>query len=190
MAIGCHPPQLSRTAADLQQHAAEIEADILLCHRKAGLLDQPLEDALCHCKGGQRRRLSLIDIGELFGRQRRQAITAAPGTQMEPAFCGFNLDARAIGQRAADVQQLACRDRGHSLFVGLLQRDLANQLHLEIGSRDREKAAVHLQHHIGQNRQRLPPLDHANDLLKWLQQSFPRYRELHDLPRFYGLCSQ
>ncbi|MOA03363.1 hypothetical protein D3C78_1228660 [compost metagenome] len=77
---------------DLQQHAVEVVAHVLLGHGEAGALDQPAQLALRHGEG--QRTLAFLHRGEVVGRQGGQAEAAAPGLDQQLLLVDADVDQR------------------------------------------------------------------------------------------------
>ena len=175
VAVGRHAAQ--GVFAHVEQQAIQVVADILVRHREGGPPDQVLQ--CCFGKTDALDQIDVVDHRELARRQGRQREPAASGTDRNPVAVLLDLDLGPVGQGAADIEQLACRNR-HFAFDQVIRRGARDHLDLEVGTGERHLRATHVDQQIRQYRQGLAPFDDANDLLQRFQQGFPRQNEAHD----------
>jgi hypothetical protein len=123
-------------------------------------------------RGRQRevgRELRLRDGREFLGGQRLQVEAAAPAGDRH-LLVGQRKRHIGFGQRAQDVDELAGRNgRGRGVLAGS-DVGAGLDLDLEVGGGEGDALAVLAYEDIGQDGQRLPPLDDAADDLQRLQQ--------------------
>src|SRR5688572_11475672 len=141
-----------------------------------GLLQQVLEVLLRHLE--RLLGIDLVDGRKLTSGQRRQRKAAALCTQQQPFALEGDGDLRALGQRAADVEQLAAGDRDFAiaLYVDLRARD---KLDFEIGSRRRKLAAFRGEQHVGEYRHRLSAFHDPDHRLQRCKNHFALRNDLH-----------
>jgi hypothetical protein len=169
-------------AGGVQVDAIEVVARLLGRDRELGLVDQALElggaelELVSHVAGGE--------IGEVALRQRlqREARAAGADRQHGAVAGGLQHDLRAFGQLAHDLVEHVRRHGG-----GPARRHLGGDglghFEIEIGGLEGQLRFVGLDQHIGQNRDRVAPLDHAMDVAQRLQQSRAFDSDLHAGPR-------
>jgi len=81
-------------------------------------------------------------------------------------------------QLADDIEQTARRKRGRASFLNLRLKTSA-YANVQIGRRQMDFAAIGLQKHVRQNRERGSGANDILDLLQTFEQFFFRYAEFH-----------
>ena len=171
MTIGGHAHQL--IFLKHKQHAVQIKADVLLCHRELDKTQCGFEQFL-----RQRKALQLLlthGQTRIVGRrQGLKAETAFAGLYSHLAVFGVDGDLAGIRQRAQQVLELS-GGHGDGLVARVRHFNFRRNLQFKIGRDGGEGVALVLEQHVGQDRQRLPPLDDAGDCLQWFQHQIARY---------------
>ncbi len=174
VAVGGHAAQ--QLVAQVEQQAVEVIAHVLLRHRERGALDQFLQ-----CRFGHRHALGRLDLvhgREIVCRQRGQGEAAAPGLHGDLLAGLRHGHAAAVGQGADDLEQLACRNRGFAV-LRILDRDAGDHFHFQVGTGQRQLAALYLDQEVGQNRKGLTAFNHVDDLGQRLEEGFALQCETH-----------
>ncbi len=174
MTVGRNAAQ--RMLAQVEQHAVEVIAHVLVRHRETRALHERFQRRL-----GQRDAFDELDVldDREFRRGQCREREAAPARADDCALAVLlELDLHAIGQRPDDIEQLACGHRDLACFeiVGLGARD---HFDLEIRTRQRDTRRIDVDQQVGEHRQRLTSLDDTDDLLQTSQKCFPLNAESH-----------
>ena len=175
MSVGGHGAQ--HAGVDLQQHAVQVVAHILLGHGETGPLDQPAQLALRDAEAERAR--TFLDTGEVVGGQGGEGEAAAPRLDEQLLVIDAHVDQRIAGQALADVHQLARRHGDFTRLGRLLQADTADQLDLQIGTAERQLLTLDHQQDVGQHGQRLTAFNDAGHQLQGFQQGFALNGEMH-----------
>src|SRR5688572_24482955 len=141
-----------------------------------GLLQQVLEVLLRHLE--RLLGIDLVDGRKLTSGQRRQRKAAALCTQQQPFALEGNGDLRALGQRAADVEQLAARDRDFAIALHVDLR-ACDELDFEIGSRYRKLTVFRGEQYVGEYRHRLSAFHDPDHRLQRCKNHFALRNDLH-----------
>ena len=153
VAVGGDGTQLF--AFGLKQHAVEVVAHVLMGHRELRRLDQTLQRRLRQRK--LHFALPVVQIRKVAGRQGRERKAAAPGANQHAFAFQRDVNLRALGQSATDVEEFTRRDGGGARLVRLGQRHARHHLHFQIGAGQQQRAVVDLHQQISQDRQRRAP---------------------------------
>ncbi len=164
---------------DFEQHAVEVIANILLGHGEPAALDDPTQLALIDAEVERTR--PFLDCGEVVGRQGRQRKAAAARFDHYLLLIEPDADQRIRRQALADVHQFARWNGDLTGFAGVFEGHASYQLDFQVGPGQRQLLVLNDQQHVGQYRQRLPPLDDTGHQLQWFQQGFALNGEMHGL---------
>ena len=166
-------------APDSSAASHRVVAHVLLGHGERGALDQLLQTGLGHPHplGG----LDLVHRREIVRRQAGQGEPAATGRDRHLVAGLRHRDLAAVRERPHDLEQLARRDRGFPV-LGIVDRLAGHHFHFQVGTRERQLAALDLDQQVGQDRQGLPPFDHVDHLRERFQEDFALQAEAHADP--------
>ena len=159
-----------------QQKPVQVITDVLLRHREMRLLEQPLEVLLRQLQ--RLLRVDFLDRRELSRRQRRQREATLARPHRHPFAVEVERHLDAFRQRAADVEQLATRDRDFAVALHV-HFGRCDQLDFEVRGRHRQPAALRRQQHVREDRHRLPAFHDADDGLQRAQDGFALGNDLH-----------
>ena len=173
MAVGRHGAQgvrlgfLRRVDVD----AVQIEPRLLGGDGEARFVDQPLQivggEAELVGQGARRH------LREILFRQARQLEAHRAGADRQPAaFAGeqFGLHLRAVRQLAHDVVEHV-RGRGGRAVAQHVGRDGFDDLDVQIGGGELQRALGRLDHHVREDRDGVAPFDDALNMAQRLQKS-------------------
>ena len=162
----------------MQIEAAEVVACLFARHREAGGVDQADQvlgvdhEAVAETIGRHDRKVARG--------QHRQVELGASGDDLEPWIVAriAQLDLRALRQLADDLVERVGR-RGNLARAFDTARRLVDDLHVEVGCRERHRVALGRQEHIGQDGDGVAPLDHVLHVSQGLEQSRAFDGKLH-----------
>src|SRR5262249_14282466 len=122
------------------------------------------------------------ELGKVLRLQADDPELGASGEEIDPARLG-RLDDDLLGAHLPrDLVQLA-RVQGDRALLLHLSGDATSEPHLHVGAGQGDPALDRFQQHVGENRERVPPLDHTLYEIQPSYQMLTLDRDLHVLPR-------
>jgi hypothetical protein len=162
MAVGRNRAQgeLLSGSRSVQIDAVKIVARLLGRYRKLGLVDQPFE--IRRGKHKLVRHVASGEVGEVAVGQRLQGEARATGADRHrgPVAGGLEHNLRAFRKLAHDFIEHVRRHGGHAARADL-RRNRLDHLEIEIGGLERKLRAIGAHQDIGENRDRVAPLNYA-----------------------------
>jgi hypothetical protein len=180
VAVGGHGAQLGHAAVvdGVQVQAVQIVAGLFGRDREPGLVDQPHQ--VVGVDRDPARQAVAAHHREVAGRQDRQVEARAAGLDHQAGVVAAEAerDVRAVGQLADDFIQRVGRGGDLAGLVDLGQA-LVDDLHVQVGGRERQGVAVGRQQDVRQDRDGVAALDDALHVTQRLQQRRPLDGKLH-----------
>ena len=184
VSIGRHTTQ--RLVANIEQEAVQVIPDILVRHRERGTRNQVLERRFRQTD--LLNQVDIVDHRKFTCRQGREREPASTGADRNAIPVLLDLDLGPIRQCAADVEQLARRDR-HFTLNKIVRRSPRDHLDFEIRTGKRDTVGRNTDQKVREHRQRLTSFNDANHLLQRLEQGFARKNETHGrAPSCFWFC--
>ena len=163
----------------MQIDTVEIVARFFRRDRELGTVDQPL-----HVGGAEREGMGHVaggEIGEIAFRQGLQREARAPGADCQHGAVAVALqhDLRAVRQLAHDVIEHV-RGHGGGAAGGGFGGERFGDFEIEVGGFQAEARLVGADQHVAEDRNRIPPFDHAVNVAQRFQELRALDGNLHD----------